>query len=522
MNDYLSVNLNAAGNRFNGFSSFTAPMDSPRVKVTLSRSGDPVPSINRDGRDFPMHSLFDPFKEGQKLIATYPLKGMKIFFGLAGGYQIRPFLADSKILIIDPDESLLMSLLTELDFHDLLSHSQVYLLCRPDHKTLSSWLKGLYNPLLDGNFQVIPHRAYIEKDVFLPYERMIKSILEEISSDCSTQKRLGRQWQRNIILNLSRVCRSPFTPDLIQGFDRAVITAAGPGLEREMDGLSRRSPGTFLLSVDTALPALLEKGIVPDGVITIDPQAIGYLHFMGKLPFSCRVFADWGAPLPPGIEESRIYWFSSPHPLCRYFRRKGRLPLPEIETGGNVTQAALALLRHSSIREITLLGADFSYPEGKPYCRGSYFHTWYHVKDRRLCPCENSLLHFVLERSSLTESPDSGIYTSPLLRQYEKNLGDYVESTGGRIKKEGRGKWTIKWNPIAEDLPPPEIPFQADALLNQYTEELNAIKETESISHSSVLPTLIPLGYSFYDNEGEKALQKSLLHTLKIINTRNS
>ncbi len=522
MNDFLSVNLNAAGNRFNGFPSITDPMDSARVNVTLSRSGDPVPRINRDGRDFPMHSLFDPLKEGQKLTTTYPLKGMKIFFGLAGGYQIRPFLADSKILIIDPDGSLLKSLLTALDFHDLLSNSHVYLLCRPDHETLSLWLKELYNPLLDGNLQVIPHRAYREKETFSPYERMIRSILGEISSDCSTQKRLGRQWQRHIILNLSRVCRTPFTPDLLQGFDRAVITAAGPGLEGEMARLSRRSPGTFLLSVDTALPALLEKGIVPDGVITIDPQAIGYLHFMKDLPSSCRVFADWGAPLPPGIEESRIFWFSSPHPLCRYLRKKGRLPLREIETGGNVTQAALALIRHSSINEITLLGADFSYPEGKPYCRGSYFHSWHLIRGRRLCPCENSLLHFVLERSSLTESRETGTYTSPLLRQYEKNLGDYVANTGGRMKKEGQGKWTVNWSPLAEGFTDPGIPCRADELLDQYAEELNALTGTEGISNSSVSPTLIPLGYSFYDDEGEKALQKSLLHTLKIIKTRNS
>ena len=469
-----------------------------------------------------MHSLIDPQKEAEKLRRAYPEKGMKVFFGLAGGYQIRPFLSRSTILIVEPDPMVLRSLLTQMDFSDILSREKVYLTCRPERDTLSNLLKELYIPLLEGDFHVIPHRLYRGDSSLESYETIIRGILDDISADCSTQKRLGRQWQRNIIRSLEKAVRNPFDPACFSSHREAVLTAAGPGLEKELDSLSERKSDTLLLTVDTALPALLQKNIIPDAVVTIDPQAIGYLHFMEKLPPDCRIIADWGTPLPPSVDESRISWFCSPHPLCRYFMTRGNLSIRQIETGGNVTQAALALLNMAGLKKITLLGADFSYPEGKPYCRGSYFPTWYARMSLRLNSLENSLVQFVLERSSSVKTENDSVYSSPLLRRYEEDFLLFVESRGGTVARQGQGKWLITWEKADIGTAPCSGVTSLSAVLREYGSLLERFLESEDFSLSPLLATLIPLGYAFYSTNGEKALKKSAEYTLRLIKKENS
>jgi hypothetical protein len=522
VSNYLSPNLTLLKKRFPKLLvQLEKVISSEKISICEAKSGHSVPQIEESGHNYPFHSLFDPVKEGGKLLKTYSHRGMKIFLGLGGAYQILPFLNQSSLLIIEPDPSLLKELLQKHDYSALLKNDRVTLLCGDSLKSLSQWLFSSYSPLLDGNIEVIPLRSYRDKKAFHILEQGIDEIIKKMAADCSTQKKLGRQWQRNILNSLNDTDLAPYHPSLFENFNEAYIAAAGPGLEQQMDQLRNRPKTSLLLCVDTALPTLLQQDILPDGIITIDPQAIGYLHFMKKVPSSCKIIADWGVPLPEYLIE-QTYRFSSYHPLCSYLLQKGDLPLIQLDPGANVTQTALTLLEGSNIGKIVLLGADFSYPTGKAYCRESYLYTWYNRTSSRLGSLENDMTTFVLERASSRGKGKEIVYRTAQMESYEQDFINFLDKISAEYNRRKGGVWDITLTPQKNkrSLIPPEGSYKG--LLKEYRSDLTNLSKDELLTPSPLIATLIPLGYSFYENDSTEALKKAVKYSLDLLNRKIS
>jgi hypothetical protein len=88
-----------------------------------------------------------------------------------------------------------------------------------------------------------------------------------------------------------------------------------------------------------------------------------------------------------------VRFFTGNHPLCtlvnRFLSEQGAEVLPRIATqSGTVTLAALDLAVQGGFRHIRIVGADFSYPRGKAYARGSYLDSRFYHSANRLAPAE--------------------------------------------------------------------------------------------------------------------------------------
>jgi hypothetical protein len=490
------------------------------LDVIKSRKGKPIPFLCENGHEHCYHSRFDPEKEGNKLNDNYKPGGVKIFLGLGGAYHITPFLENSKILIIESRADHLKALLTLIDFSHVFSRKNVMILCEPEKGYLSQWLKNNYMPLLDGHFSLIPLRSQIRFDQksFDNYALEIDTALKQIAADCSTQKRLGRLWQRNILSNFSRAIKSPLRLPLKKNSREAVLIAAGPTLSNHREYIKNLSEDILLMAVDTVLPVLNQWGIISDYVITLDPQFIGYLHFMSSIPSKSILLAEIGCSLPSSI--GNVQWFSSPHPLISYLTEDAS-PFITLKGGvGNVTQAALEILVGSGIEKITLLGADFSYPQGKPYVEGSYFYPWYETRSLRTAPLENHITQYILKQSNLTKSGKPGfpVYKTDRLEAYENEMVEFVLSFQGEIRKKAKGIRKIK-----TDFSPrinTSLGNYHIGQLKSYKEKLSRLKD---MKNEPEWTTLLPLAYSYYDENSsqaqENALKKALEYTMKLLNT---
>jgi hypothetical protein len=131
----------------------------------------------------------------------------------------------------------------------------------------------------------------------------------------------------------------------------------------------------------------------------------------------------------------RGVFFASSHPLSLYLSRHWR-PLPFIDTsGGNVFHAAVSLAEYLGAREIYLLGVDFSYPEGKAYCRGTYLYPLFRSQEDLLSPSESLFLSFILKNKTIMKDRVHGIlrYTTRPLIGYKERLERYLQEFGARI-----------------------------------------------------------------------------------------
>jgi hypothetical protein len=96
-------------------------------------------------------------------------------------------------------------------------------------------------------------------------------------------------------------------------------------------------------------------------------------------------------------------------------------------SGGNVTHTAVSFADTLAASEIVLHGADFSYPEGKLYARGTYLYSYFSSLERRTASLETDFSRMLLDRSDVTARNAGGeivTYFTELLDSYRKKLID--------------------------------------------------------------------------------------------------
>ena len=438
-----------------------------RYKFIESRSGELIPAwVDPQGAGHPLHSVIDPRKEAKRLIDSVESEGNNgflILLGLGGGYYAEAALERAETgmaLVIEYDIDGLAELLCHRDYARLFGDARFRILADNSEEEIKHYILNLYQPVLYGGIRVIPLRSRtgLETKSFAPAGSAIEAAIDRVSADYSVQAHFGTRWFSNIIRNLGAAEQFQ---DVLPPVRRAAISAAGPSLSLQIPRLREKRKDLFLIAADTSLPCLLDAGIEPDAVISIDCQHISYYHFMDGLPKGALLFLDLASPPLVASRSEKPLFFSGGHPLTRYISRVWK-PLPELDTsGGNVTYAALSLAEQLGAREIELYGADFSYPEGISYARGTYIYTFFGNRQNRFSSMEAQASAFLFRtplekkrRAAInTYSPDhpavnpvedssgaSWYYETKALKFYRERLEEKSERMEAAIVPiEGRG-----------------------------------------------------------------------------------
>jgi hypothetical protein len=305
---------------------------------------------------------------------------------------------------------------------------------------LEAYILEAYQPVLYGGIRTIPLRPRTELDQerFSRAGEAVASAIDRLAGDYSVQAYFGTRWFSNTLRNIFRA-EQPEPP--LPPIRRAALCAAGPSLDLQIPRLRERRKEAFLIATDTSLPALLGEGLEPDAVISIDCQHISYYHFMAGIPH-IPLFLDLASPPLLASLGGKPRFFAGGHPLTRYISRYWR-PLPQMDTSGaNVTYAALSLAEYLGAEEIELYGADFSYPLGRTYARGTYIYPYFEARQTRLRPLEAGLSAFMYRGSSLKRvnrvnpfhPEDSWYYETPSLRGYREGLESKARSLDASLR----------------------------------------------------------------------------------------
>jgi hypothetical protein len=202
-------------------------------------------------------------------------------------------------------------------------------------------------------------------------------------------------------------------------------------------------------------------------------------------------------------------------------------------SGGNVTYAALSLAEVLGARRIELYGADFSYPRGITYARGSYIYPYFERRQTRFAPAESLLSAFLYRSPSLIRrgtEDDSWYYESRTLRLYRERVEAKARALGTVAAIPGGGA-PLNLSPASG--PPPGSGlfrlFAAGApamtaaeFLRDYREKIAALpsfrrgisKTLKGLGETDrlTLATLLPAGAVFKgrrpDLKGEEVLEE--------------
>lgn len=151
----------------------------------------------------------------------------------------------------------------------------------------------------------------------------------------------------------------------------AVVAGASPSLDDSLEAMRKHRDKFFLTAVDASLNPLLEAGIKPDIVVSVDPQRSVDEFFINvdtrDIPLVATIVTHpeaiqhWQGPILWG-------WGLNPH---KHFLQLATLfpDMPAILPQGNCGSTAVVLLQCVGFRQIVLTGIDFAFTHDRYYCR---------------------------------------------------------------------------------------------------------------------------------------------------------
>jgi hypothetical protein len=406
--------------------------------VDVGQENNTIPAwVDSSGTARALHSLVSPEHEAVRLISTLKSEQYIIIMGIGAGYMAEAVLArneTARLLVIEYDINGLAELLCRYDYIKIFNDERFYILTDPPPAAIEKYILDTFQPAIHNGIRTIPLRARTTPDAlhFAPAADAVKSAVEKVTADYSTQAVLGKRWFTNII-------RNTFAAEKQNGIfapvKHAAICAAGPSLDLQIDTIAKKRNSFFLIAADTALSTLMEAGLPPDAVISIDCQHISYYHFMKRLPPTIPLFLGLSSPPLLTSLVKNCFFFSDGHPLSNYITRFFRR-FPAIDTSGaNVTFAALSLAEQLGAKTIDVYGADFSYPKGKLYTRPAYIYPYFHRNQNRFSPVENYVTSFLFNSKSLRhrENDSSWYYETSQLIMYREKFEEKILSVAADV-----------------------------------------------------------------------------------------
>ncbi len=398
MNETLQTNLDALDRAYPECAqNVRRAVPSPRLTPVTTRDGQISLEI-QGGRA--LHSRYNPDREARRLLQTAISDRVAtvVLLGLGAGFVLRRLLLDYPavmVVVVERSWSTIRTILATINLAEDLTGERLVLTVDPID--LQRRLQSYHQPLIRPGLVVLPLVPWTEdkenRQHFQDCRAAVEVLLRTEERERFTIARFGLRWLVHSIHNSRYMTDRATTRETKDRLceriatKRVTVVAAGPGLDQFLER-RRVAPGDLLVSVDTALPALLQRGITPDAVVVLDPQAWSVLHLRGSVPERTILLLDGGVvpAVARQVPAGSVLWFFGSHPLHQLLYLAGA-PL-HIAPGSpeSVTEAAVLLVRAAGAAEVTVAGADGGYPRGTTYAAGTYHHTVANRGAYRLLP----------------------------------------------------------------------------------------------------------------------------------------
>ncbi len=353
--------------------------------TTKSKSGHPaLVHIDQEGNRKQVDSIFDPVRDATRNLERLEIdKSINfVVLGLGLGYQVSEIVkqcsTQAKIYIFEKDPELFALAIQEVDLSSIFEHPGVRLFIDLDIREIS----GLMDPerinFTLNEYCLVSQKALVDRNIEY-YGVLFKEIeiyFKESKINLKTQTIHSKLYYKNVFSNLDCLMNSPGIKSLKGSLPDipALICSAGPSLDKNIQLLKSSRKGFFLIAVATALKPLLHNGILPDLVISIDPDEITIRSF-DFLRDTGDTWLVYNAAVPNTIPKyflNKKMAFDLDIHLAEWFKKhseeKGSLGKTT-----SVAHSAFNLAKFLSCSPVILLGQDLSFHKQRLHCKHSFY-----------------------------------------------------------------------------------------------------------------------------------------------------
>ena len=343
-------------------------------ELVLAKDGTGVTKLTMNGKTWYLNSQYRPLQEAVTFAEQYHTVvdySFMVFLGLGNGTiarQIKKEMGEHvQILFYEPSIEIFLHTIRNYDISDLLADEDIIILVKNiNDENISQVL--MVNITFDNYrlaiYDALPkyHKLFPEQSQWL--ENNYRHAVENIICYINTRQNFGKSMVVNCIQNMKHLLNCNYRDDFNGVFPidmPAVLVAAGPSLEKNVQILKKMKGKAFIVSLDTALRYLAEEGIRPDLAVTIDPEKPIHL-FEPEDVQNMLLAMDSSANYKAANLLSRHKVIFSGGNYIYYqkmFELVGR-KFFFLENGGSVATIAFSLLREWGFQRIVLVGQDLA------------------------------------------------------------------------------------------------------------------------------------------------------------------
>ena len=335
----------------------------PAPREVLRLDGAPAPVLRLDGVQ--LASAYDPRAEAELQARLVPRGSPRAtLYGVGGGALPRALLAREEL------RELVVCVLAPTALRSLLAHG--------DH---ADWLDDPRVRLVDGAevdeldfpFAVAPAALRLAQGAAVRLRDLVEL---ELSAPLLARhlEAKGELIARRLEENRALVARDGDAAALFGTRPGASIdvAGAGPSLAGALERLRARPRHATLVAVDAALRTLLDGGVRPDVVLSMDLDERALERMLAVTAEEAR-----GCTLVyvPVVARPVLEAWPGPRLACygehgRFDTLASELPRARLWSAGSVLHAAVDLAVRAGAARIELWGADFAVPGGHSHAAG--------------------------------------------------------------------------------------------------------------------------------------------------------
>lgn len=343
------------------------------LQTAAAKDGDIYLTIQKDSKEYRLNSSYSPKQEAKKWASQYSFNNMNTvitMFGVGTGTFTREIMKNRSssdlFFLYEPCPELFFYVLNYYDISDIIKDNKLIL-------TVEGINEFEFHNLLQNAVNITnivtqircihPYYDKIFPENCIKFFKELKDNLVFVRTNINTGIAFGQRFIENSLYNTRYIRNSNRLMDFKDDFDTdvpAFVVAAGPSLQRNMEQLKRAKGRAYLFVVDRILDYVLDEGLEPDFIVTIDPiKPIEYFTKKTnmKIPLLCELVANW--EVLDCHKGKKIIFGCNPY-FTKMYEYLDKTP-PYLITGASVATAAFAACVQLGFKRIVLVGQDLAY-----------------------------------------------------------------------------------------------------------------------------------------------------------------
>ena len=338
---------------------------------------------NEKGETVLLHKETDPAGEANDFLTMLPgddtgfvaLLGMGLGYAALGILEQRPLIQN--LAFFELDAGIFGQALRYMDLSALLNSPKLILGIGTDTPISAVLAPASRTLQLEGS-RVLHHLPSFAFDPagYKALKAEVFSHLNALNVGGTTTKELGRDFLSNRFKHITTIHHHLLLEQLYHVFAGvpAIMVSGGPSLDKNIHLLKQAQNNAVILAVDTVLPALLEHGVTPHFVTSIDPNNLTYEKFADVIPQvqnTSLICASWvNSKTPQNFPAQQTFWTFTGKPMEAWLNS---LLGGKLFTGGASTVAHLNLVACDILGcdPIIFLGQDLAFPKKASHAQGT-------------------------------------------------------------------------------------------------------------------------------------------------------